>query len=386
MIPALALLALLAAGDPAAPEPGPGEAAGRVAADAPAPGAESPTPPAARAAEAAAAGRRDRWFALPVLFWLPETRLGVGGTAGVHLDVAGAPRSTSLFAGAVYTLERQFALDVAGDWYLPGGARLAGRARASYFPDVFYGIGPSTTAAQREAFTRRFAEAVVSAQLPLPGVPDLLLGPRMDLRAEAIGDRRAGGALATGAVTGASGYSAAAFGAALAYDTRDGAFWPTRGAHAQAWYVHAPEGTGRHRPFGRGVLDVARFLPLGRGRVLGLQAYAEGAHGDPPFTLLPKIGSTRFLRGIREGRYRDRLDWAVQAELRARVRGRIAAVAFLGLGDVAPRPSALTLRHPKPTAGAGLRYRLTDDGVNVRVDLATSGAGLELYVLVLEAF
>ncbi|WP_242334983.1 MULTISPECIES: outer membrane protein assembly factor [unclassified Anaeromyxobacter] len=354
-----------------------------------------PTEPGERSAEtsahqsghvaaAEATHRGSRWFALPVLFWLPETRLGFGVSGGLHLHLDGAPRTSSLFAGAVYTLQRQGSLDVAGDVYLPGGALLSGRARVVHFPDVFYGIGPHTTTAQREDFTRRAAELVIAAEFPI--VAHLSAGPRLDLRAEEIRDRRPGSALAEGDVTGWNGYSAAALGASARWDSRDSAFWPTTGTLAQTWYVYAPEGFGRSHGFGRGVLEVSRFLGLGRGRVLGLDGYAEGAHGDPPFTLLPKLGSTHFLRGVREGRYRDRLDWAAQAELRVPVWRRLSATTFAAAGAVAPGLRDLSLRTVQVTGGAGLRFRLTEEGANIRLDLAASRTGVEVYVLVLEAF
>ncbi|WP_242342570.1 BamA/TamA family outer membrane protein [Anaeromyxobacter terrae] len=379
-----------------APTPPDGEAPVAPRGDAPPPPTPStPTEPGDRSSEtsahqaghvaaAEASQRGRRWFALPVLFWLPETRLGFGATGGLHVHLDGAPRPSSFFADAVYTLDRQGATDLAGDVYLRGGALVSGRARLVHFPDTFYGVGPHTTTGQREDFTRRSAELVLTMELPI--VSHLSAGPRLDLRAEEIRDRRPGGALASGAVTGWNGYSAVALGGSVRWDSRDSAFWPQTGTLAQAWYVYAPEGIGRSHGFGRGVLEASRFLPLGSGRVLGLDGYVEGAHGDPPFTLLPKIGSTRFLRGIREGRYRDRLDWATQAELRVPVWRRLSATTFAAAGAVGPGLGDLSLRTVKVTGGAGLRFRLTDEGANIRLDLAASRTGVELYVLVLEAF
>lgn len=378
------LAAALAATPPAAAQAPAGSAEVPGAPATPAPAPEAPAHPAAQAAIEAT--HHDTWFALPVVFWLPETRLGYGATGGLHFQLRNASRPSSVFGAAVYTLEQQGSIDVAADVYAPGGALLAGRIRALYFPDVFYGLGPRTQVSQREAFTRRAVEAVITGELPLLGVPGLRAGPRLDARAEDIGGVAAGGALASGAIPGSRGFSAVSAGASVTWDTRDSAFWTTHGSIVQAWYVYAPKGLGHHEPFGRGVLELRHFLPLGGGRILGLQAYFEGAHGATPFTLLPKLGSTRFLRGIREGRYRDQLDWATQAELRVPIRGRFSAAAFTAIGDVAPSLGDLTLAHPKVAGGVGLRFRLTDAGANIRVDGAFSDAGPQLYVLVLEAF
>jgi hypothetical protein len=351
-------------------------------------GPEEPAspPPARPGAGVPAAAHRNRWFALPVVFYLPETKLGFGATSGVHLAVKDAPQPASIFAAAVYTLEKQGTLDLAGDVTLPGGTYVSARSRAVIFPDEYFGLGPRTPSSALEKFTRRSIELVTTVEQPIPRAYGLRAGVRLDLRAEEIRDRQAGGALAAGSVSGANGFSAVAAGPSFTWDTRDNPFWTRSGTLAQLWYVFAPGGLGRHEPFGRGVLEVRHFFPLGGARALGVDAYAEQADGHTPFTLLPKLGSTRFMRGIREGRYRDRVDWALQTEARTPVWRRLSAAAFVAVGDVAPRWSAFTLGSAKVAGGAGLRYRLTDEGANLRVDVAESRFGPQLYVLVLEAF
>jgi outer membrane protein assembly factor BamA len=187
-------------------------------------------------------------------------------------------------------------------------------------------------------------------------------------------------------VSGSNGYSGVGLGAGVSRDTRDEPFWPSRGSLLQAWWVLYGPGLGRNDGFARGLAEGRRFFPLGAGRTLGLAALAEWTNGAPPLTALPRLGSTRFLRGHREGRFRDRLAWAAQAELRTPLVGRLSGTLFGALGDVAPRLSALGGGLPKVAGGVGLRWRLTGQGANIRVDLAASEEGPELYVLVLEAF
>ena len=327
-----------------------------------------------------------RSFVLPVVSYLPETGLAAGASAGIHRHLEGAIRPTSFFGTAVYTTERQGLLDLAADCNFRGGLTLAARARALHYPDRYYGIGPDTPSSAMEHYTRRSIELVAQGEVPFPGVPHLRIGPRIDLRAEEVVDKDPGGALAAGKVSGADGSRAAAAGAAITWDTRDGPFWPSRGTLAEAWYVYAPDGLARNGAYGRGVLELRQFVPLATGQVLGLHAYGERAQGAVPFTLLPHIGSTRYLRGIREGRYRDNVSYAVQAELRAPLFWRISGVAFAAAGDVAPRIADIRLDRFKVAGGAGLRYRLTDEGANIRLDVAASRFGVQLYVLVLEAF
>ncbi len=344
--------------------------------------------PAAPVAAASAAKPRPgafSWFALPVIFWLPETRLGYGATGGIHFHLAGAPRTSSLFLVGAYTLNGQGSADVAGDVYLRNGMLLAGRVRLVHFPDAFYGLGSTSPTSAREPYTRRWAQGIFSAELPILA-GRLRAGPRLDLRGEDIRGLRPGGLLASGTVEGADGFSAVGLGASAAWDTRDRPLFPRSGSFLQAWYLHYPEAIGRHREFAAANVEGRIFIPLGAERVLGAAAFVEEAFGDPPFTLLPKLGSTRFLRGWREGRFRDRAAWAAQTELRVPIWSRITGTAFGALGDVAPDLASLRADTIKIAGGVGLRYRLTPEGANIRLDVAESRAGPEIYLLVLDAF
>lgn len=350
---------------------------------------EAPAEPVAEAA-AARAAKTSRpgafsWFALPVLFWLPETRLGAGAAAGFHFHLAGAPQPSSLFVVGAYTLNHQGSIDVAGDLHLPSGMLFTGRVRVVLFPDVFYGLGPNSSIDAREPFTRLWTEALMSAEAPV--VPrKLRAGLRLDLRAEDLRELRPGGLLASGTVEGTNGFTAVGVGGSVTWDTRDRPLFPRYGSFVEAWYLAYPEELGRHREFSIANVEGRVFLPLGEERVLGAAAFIEEAFGDPPFTLLPKLGSTRFLRGWREGRFRDRVAWAAQAELRLPVWDRLSGVAFGSFGDVAPDLRSLRSDSLKVAGGVGLRFRLTPEGANVRLDLAEGGAGPELYVLLLDAF
>lgn len=358
-----------------------------AAAEAEAPPPESPGAPAAEVGRSQPPDRsRARsWFALPMLFWLPETKLGLAATGGVHFHVPDAAEASNAFLVAGYTVQGQGSVDASSDVWLRSGALLSGRFRAVHYPDSFYGIGPETTLAEREEMTRRFLELTLAAELPVLG-QRLRIGPRVHARAEEIRDVTPGGLVAADAVPGSNGFSGIGFGLGVAWDSRDRKLWPTRGAFSQASYLYYPDSIGRNEGFGRGAAEGRVFLPLGRGRVLGLAALYEQVHGQTPFSLLSKLGSTRYLRGIREGRYRDQVAWATQAELRVPIQENFAAVLFGAFGDVGKDFSSLSARTLKIGGGAGLRFRLTREGVNLRVDVAAADAGPEVYVTLLEAF
>jgi hypothetical protein len=347
-----------------------------------------PGAPAAQAGAAEAAARPQRgrsWFAFPVVFWLPETKLGAAVAAGVHFHVAEGAGDSNAFLVAGYTLLGQSTVDLDSDVLLKGGTLLTGRLRFAYYPDFFYGIGPTTSVDTKESQTRRFVEAILSAELPV--VRGLRAGPRLHARAERISDATPGGLVATERVPGAAGFDALGLGVQATWDSRDHPLWTTRGAFVEAWYLRYPSSLGRNSGFYRGSAEARYFLPLGHGRVLGLAALLEHADAATPFSIMPKIGSTRYLRGIRDGRFRDAIGWAAQSELRLPFWDRYAAAIFGAFGDVTPSLAAQRVDTIKLSGGAGLRYRLTEQGANLRVDAAFSGeGGPEFYVLLLEAF
>lgn len=340
------------------------------------------TAPASIAIASSQSGGRDG-FALPFVFYTPDTRLGIGGTGGLHVHLHGASRPSSVFATAIYTLEGQSAIDLVGQLYPNDRWAFQATARATHFPTAYYGVGPDSARSDREGFTQRYADLALVAERAV--VRGLRAGPRLHLRAEEIRDVAPDGALATQEPTGADGFGAVGVGGGVTWDDRDNLFAPARGKFAEAWALAYPALDG-HETFARAALDLRAFASPRPGHVLAAQAYAEAAMGDVPLTLLPRFGGATRMRGYAEGRYRDRYHYALQGEWRFPLFRRLGGAAFATAGDVAPSVSAFDLRDVKLSAGAGLRFRLTKEGAAVRVDVAGAREGMSFYAVVLQAF
>jgi hypothetical protein len=316
---------------------------------------------------------------------MPETRLGFAAAGGLQFHLQGTKRASSLFLVGAYTLEHQSSVDLAADLALPGGTVLTGRLRLVNFPDEFFGIGPDSPESARETYTRRWSQLLLGAELPL-GSERVRAGPRLDLRAEDVRDVTPGGLLASGTVEGSSGFTAVGLGVTAAWDTRDLPLYPSHGHLVELWYLWYPDQLGHHGEFSSLSLEGRLYRSIGRGVVLAGAAFAEEAFGAVPFTLLPKLGSSGYLRGWRDGRFRDHLATAVQGEVRFPIWDRFAGVVFASLGEVAHGVGDLSWEWLRASAGVGLRFRLTPEGTNIRFDLAESSAGPEVYLLLLEAF
>ncbi len=325
------------------------------------------------------------WFLLPMVFWLPETRAGLAIVGGRDFRLEGSGRASNAFLIAAYSMEKVGSLEGVADVWFPGGSLLATRFRAVNYPDTYYGLGPASPEEGSEDFLRRFVELSVSWELAfLDG--RFRAGPRAAGRVEEIQDLVPGGRLETSGLPGVDGFTGIGVGGSVTWDTRDQPLWPRRGAFAQAYYVRYPAALGRNDGFGKGAVDLRWFLPLGAKPVLALSTVVETTDGATPFSLLSKLGSPRFLRGYREGRWRDREVWAAQAELRVPIAGPLAATAFGAAGDVAPDLADIRVDRLKVAGGAGLRWRVTPAGATLRLDCAVGDAGPQVYFVLLEAF
>lgn len=325
------------------------------------------------------------WYGLPVLFSTPETGLGYGALGGLHLGVREGLPTSSTEAVVYYTEREQAAFRI--DWDLFPTSRLAvsGLLRAAEEPLLFFGIGPDTPESAREPYTNRNVAFQLAVERRL-GPAGLRAGPLLQLRREVAVNRRAGGLLERSGLPGAGSFGFAAAGLQATWDRRDDLFRPRRGTFAQATYAYAPDLLGTGGAFGHAALDLRAFVPLPARLVLGLALRHEASHGDVPVPLLPGIGGGKTLRGYLDGRFVDRLSYEAQAELRVPLTWRFHGAVFAGAGRVGRSYASLLDGTPRPAAGAGLRFRLTDSGAAVRGDVAWGEEGRELYLLSLEAF
>jgi hypothetical protein len=134
-------------------------------------------------------------------------------------------------------------------------------------------------------------------------------------------------------------------------------------------------------------LDYRQYVPTWLGQVFAWQVKFETALGsEVPFQMLPTVGGSDNIRGIRERKYIDNSMFEVQMEYRIPIWWRLKAVVFCSVGDVFDiyNPSIVK---PKVGYGAGIRCRINDARVNLRVDFAGNNYGeFKFYITATEAF
>lgn len=322
---------------------------------------------------------------LPNVFYTPETKIAGGLVFGYFtaLDAQSAPSSIQL--AAIYTQRHQFYVQVKPELYWQQGHwRLNGNVMLSRYPDVYYGIGPSTTAAREEDYTSRMADIRVELQRMV--APGWRVGPQLFIRTEAVTEVEEDGRLATEPVPGRSGGTTVGGGILSSWDSRDNLYFPRRGRYIEVGGMVHPRFLESDFSFGRLRVDARQYVPVWDTHVLALNGYMEAVTGTAPFQLLSLLGGDDRMRGYREGRYRDNLFVAAQAGYRFPLFWRFKGTVFGNVGNVARRIDALSLTGIKYAGGIGLRLQLNDEGLHGRVDYAFSPEGPSLYITLLEAF
>lgn len=283
-----------------------------------------------------------------------------------------------------------------GNWLLGGfhsmsldddRVRISGLVGTGKLVSSYYGIGPDAgdrdvSVKLDERFTAirfqgqmrvadnlyagaRFLFADVNAEQREPDAayPDMLLLPsQLDSRVVQIGP-------------------------VVTYDTRDDTLTPRSGVYASGMWLLGLDLLGGDFRSNHLNLRASWYLPQGARRVLALHGAVCGSSTGAPYYGLCLFGQGSDLRGYKTGRYRDRASWAVQAELRQHISGRWGAVAFAGLGGIAPGLGHLGDSRLLPSAGAGLRFRPSrQTNINLRLDFAVGRDSNAIYLGISEAF
>lgn len=254
--------------------------------------------------------------------------------------------------------------------------------------DRFYGIGPHSKASAESSYTGSRIRATIRRGLNLPahvnvglslgfehdgiddeGVPGLPLAPMTFPDAPGMG----------GATTMSQGLD-------VRYDDRTGRDFAESGlrletAAAVVEGLHGSPDFFRFRAEGRAIWPELSWLS-GASHLLWTAVTAD----DAPFYLQSELGGAFLLRGFNFGRFIDRQAWTVEVEQRIRVlQTHMFGVTtdwrvdpFVTAGQVFSNWDA-ALDQPQFAYGVGLRAFVHPNIVG-RIDLATGGEGLKVYV------
>lgn len=328
-------------------------------------------------------------LAFPYAFYTPETRLGFGINGlfafPLHQGDSLTPIS-QVQLGAAYTLNKQFIATLPFQFFLKDRKHsLYGELTYNRFFYRFFGIGASQPAKVDEQYEVIFPRIRVHYLRRLSA--SWFVGARYWFEHQRILDTAPGGQLEGTTITGARGGFAAGPGAVLLFDTRDNLFSSRKGAFAELSFHHQSRFTGSDFAFDRWRIDLRKFVPLHRSHTLAGMILLEQLSGNVPFFQLSSLGNEKRLRGYYEGYFRDTSMLLSQAEWRFAIWKNLGAAAFGSAAWMNKNPSYYALDEVIWTAGAGLRYQLSEQNrVTLRLDYAIGAYSDAVYFTVGEAF
>jgi len=308
---------------------------------------------------------------LPAIFRTPETGWagGLSGTVAFKTSFRNDPltRTSSIQALAVFTERKQNIQGIHALIFFPEEKYiLTLNVSHSYFPDRFWGIGPTTA----DEWSERYASDQFHGNLHFKKkfFRHFFGGLIYDYQNVFRVNYSAGGVFDTTSFFGKTPYYVSGAGLSFSFDTRNQAFWPTRGIFIQTSFTTYDKSIGSQFNFNRWITDIRYFQKLYREHVLAFQIYSYNLNGGAPLKNLAAMGGESNLRGFYQGRFRDNNLISGIVEYRAPLIGPLAACAFFGAGQVYKSAADIKTSDLKYSFGAGLRFATNKERLNLRVD------------------
>ncbi len=312
---------------------------------------------------------------VPVIFSTPETGVAAGGSVIAFrertLPASGTEGTDTLSLVGFYTAEEQYLTSLSGKLYLAEGQwLLENSVILSEFPRDYFGLGPRTVASDEESYTP--IRKINRLRLKRRVAGALYAGLRWDAARYRVEEVVADGQVEAYYEDRTLGYHNRLHGLGLgaSLDTRDRAFAPTEGTHAELSIVSFPSGLGADEAFTTTELDYRHYLGITERSTAALQVSGTHTGDAAPLPLQPRLGGPR-LRGYYAGRYVDNLLITSQLEARFPLADRWQGAAFIAAGDVFDSSDDITSDHLKYGVGGGVRYLLQREaGIRLRLDAA----------------
>lgn len=352
--------------------------------------------PAAQDSATAPAASIKGLIPIPVIYYTPDTRLGLGAAVIGYLRLQSRHGNTytRLSTGRIlvdYTLNKQ--TDQQMEWNVFTREEkflLRGELRHRIYTDRFYGIGNNTPETDEGKYKYSLVGAKLAALRNLGrhtflGV-DYQLTNYYDLRLDSIGGDRES-LLQTQHVAGYKGGVNSGVGLVFLLDTRDNTAYASSGMLLEASAYKFGKPFGGDFNYKNINLIFSKFFELRPGRVLASNTVLNMNNGAVPLMRLSAAGGDRILRSYARNRFLDQNFAGTQLEYRFPLYRRLGMAAFAGLGDVFDKPADVGFSTLKYSLGTGLRYALNQEQkLNLRFGLGYGSEGANFYIVIGEAF
>ncbi len=334
---------------------------------------------------------KNDWLIIPHLYYKPETQFAYGVVFLTYFQdiIMSIPpiklRPTTLAVTFTHTQNDQFIFQVFPEFYFfRDKYHIKNEFQYMNYPDKFYGIGQDTTEDYKEAYTSRiFSFKNIVERAFIPG---FYIGLLYHIDERKTTKAREGGLIDSNLVPGADKGLVSGLGFTINYDSRDDILFTRDGAYANLTITQYSKYIKSDFDFVNVTFDYRFFEPFWFSHVLAVQIFSGYIHGQAPFYLLSQMGGAKLMRGLYEGRYRDRNMMVIQAEYRVPLFWRFFGCGFAGAGEVAPSLRDFDKEHIVYTWGGGLRFKIKQEqSLNIRLDVGFSTNFYGLYITIGEA-
>jgi len=312
-----------------------------------------------------------RWAALPIIMYDNEAGLQLGGMLVRFFQPKNPQDRTPSVDIAVFgSTNKQYVLSISPNLYFDNNKyHLNGFLSGSYWPANYYGIGNDTpddddpevyeasNIATKVLFERQWQEA-------------WYVGGIYQYIYETF-DLEGGRVLETGSVLGVDGKNHLGLGLTFSYDSRDNANDARSGTYFRLESTRFDETIGSDFDYSLHEFQLNRYMPLANLKGVAIGGYLRVTQGDVPFRYLSSPNGSTVLRGVENGRFRDRDLAAFSSEYRFPIRSRWGGVFFIETAQVAPHLKDLTAKGWRYSLGGGVRYAVNpSERFNIRFDFS----------------
>lgn len=335
--------------------------------------------------------RKVNYLAIPIVIRSPETSWAFGLTSSATFKTTDRndtlTRTSVVQAFGIFSLRQQNIQGLDVNIFFPKEKYilffLAGH---SYFPDRFWGIGQTTKNEDMEKYV--FEQMFVTPHVKKKISKSMFVGVLGDFQNVFKVNYIDRGLFDSLSFSGKSKYHILGFGLSASYDTRNSAFWPTKGIFVQSQYCVYDKAIGSGYTFNKWITDIRVFKKVFKDHIIACQLYNYSTFGNTPYRSMGMLGGADNLRGFYQGRFIDNSMYSAIVEYRAPIYWRFSAVAFGGIGDVYNRPKDINGSTLKYSFGGGIRFAVQPkEKLNMRIDYGYSdNYNRGFYFTVSEAF
>ncbi len=336
---------------------------------------------------------RSKLLVVPLVGRSPETDWN-GGLAGAYIFKTQKAdtnlRTSTIPFGLIYTARKQLLVGIGGNIFFPKERYILRFENTfSYFPDRFWGLGNQSKEAKMESYT--YLQYYLNPQILRSIGKNFFIGAVVEHQRIIKMEYQSNGLFDQEQVNGRYKGLTLGVGGVFTFDSRNHAYVSDKGSLVQLAFTRFHKAIGSDFTYSQFRFDIRKYLKIGRQQVLALQSLGILTSGDVQFRSMGIIGGSNIMRGYYNGRFRDKVSMALQAEFRTPVYKRLGMVAFGGIGRVSHEVSSFELNNFKKSFGAGLRFAvLKQEKFNLRVDYGWGEIEGKyrgnLYVVAMEAF